>query len=101
MNTVQHSQARLLHKAARRLLDTFLESVSLSAGDFAKVEEAARVTILDLRCSLLSAGLQLSAENSRAAPYCPECGAALRGWSMSPRRVVTAQGEAAYRPIRY
>ncbi len=101
MNTVLHPEVRLLHKSAKQIMDTYAEAAWQSAGDFAQVEEAVRLAILELRMVLTSAGLRLSAEKSRRAQHCPGCGLLLRAWSLEPRRVVTAEGEATYSPIRY
>ena len=101
MNTVPHPEVRLLHKSGKRIMDACAEAAWQSAGDFAQVEEAVRVAILELRMVLTSAGLRLSAEKSRRVQHCPGCGLALRAWSLEPRRVVTAEGEATYSPIRY
>ena len=101
MDTVPHPEVRLLRKSAKQIMDAYAEAAWQSAGDFAQVEEAVRLAILELRGVLTSAGLRLSAEKSRRAQHCPGCGLLLRAWSLEPRRVVTAEGEATYSPIRY
>jgi hypothetical protein len=101
MTLVPHEQVQVLRDAVGQIVDSFVLSASRSAGDFAEVEEAARTAICELRRVLMSAGLQLSAAHSRQTYTCPTCAEALYGWSLSARRVVTAEGEASYSPIRY
>lgn len=101
MNAVLHDEGDFLHANIRSIVDTFAEVACLSAGDFARVEEAARVAILDMRDALMSSGLELSASQSRRTLCCPDCSATLGAWSQEPRRVVTSEGEATYHPVRY
>ena len=101
MKTVPQCQLEFLHASIGSVIDTFAEASLVSAGDFALVEEAARIAILHMREVLMSSGLELSASRSKCTYHCPTCSAVLRAWSLEPRRVVTSEGEATYRPIRY
>ncbi len=101
MNCVPQEELRLLHAGIEEIVVGFTRLASESAGDFACVEEAARVAILQLREALMSAGLRLSASRSQRTHHCPSCGGVLCAWSLSERRVVTAEGEATYFPLRY
>lgn len=101
MKTVPQEEIRVLHEAVAGILAAFTQAAGLSAGDFGQVEEAGRVAISALRTALMSAGLRLSAGGSRRTYRCPGCSSALHGWGLSARRVVTAEGEASYSPVRY
>ena len=101
MNIIPQDQLEILHANIRSCVDTFAKAAGVSAGDFACVEEAARVAILDIRDALMSSGLELSASQSRRTLRCPDCSAILGAWAQEPRRVVTSEGEATYHPVRY
>ena len=101
MNTIPQDQREFLHASIGAIADTFALAAVVSAGDFACVEEAARVAILDMRDVLMSSGLELSSSQSSRTHHCPACSAILRAWSLEPRRIVTSEGEASYRPVRY
>lgn len=101
MNTIPQGRLEFLRARIGAVIDTFAEASLDSAGDFARVEEAARIAILRMREVLMSSGLELSASRSNRSYYCPTCSAGLRAWSLEPRRVVTSEGEATYRPLRY
>lgn len=101
MKSIPQEQVILLHSAVGEILDVFAQASWQSQGDFGHVEQAASAAILKLRGALLSVGLQLSSESSCQTRLCPTCHTALHAWSQPTRRVVTAEGEGAYNPIRY
>ena len=83
------------------VLERFLERSGASQGDFGKVEEAGHAAILALRGLLMSAGLQASLASAPQAYACPACGSKLSAYGSRQRHVVTAQGEARVRCVRY
>lgn len=101
MKVIHRETVSLLHQQASEILESFAEAAVQSSGDFGKVEEAAHVAFIELRNVLMSAGLTLSSEESHRTHHCPCCNEALHGWALPVRRVVTSEGEAAYRPFRY
>lgn len=101
MNNVPQSEVRSVRKQISLITDKFLGLAAESCGDFACVEEAARIAILSFREVLLTSGLRTSSKLSKQTYQCPNCSAALSGWIQKDRCVVTSEGEASYQPIRY
>jgi hypothetical protein len=101
MKQIHQGTAGVLQEKAGAILASFAEASIASHGDFSQVEQAAHTAILKLRGVMLSAGLTFSSDESRQTYHCPTCKAALHGWVLEPRRVVTSEGEATYRPVRY
>lgn len=100
MQTIHREALSVLQQQSAEILEGFTQASVMSCGDFGKVEEAAHAALLKLRYFVMSAGLALSSQSSRRTYHCPICGKALHGWNLVDRRVVTAEGEAMYRPVR-
>jgi len=100
MQTIHREACSVLQQQAAEILGGFSQAAVASCGDFGMVEEAAHAALLKLRFVVMSAGLALSSQSSRRTYQCPACGKALHGWGLAERRVVTAEGEATYRPVR-
>jgi hypothetical protein len=79
----------------------FAATCADARGDLSVIETAAEHAIRLTRSILLNAGVQAAADCNRRTRQCPDCKQPLHAWNSRCRRVVTAEGEATYRPIRY
>jgi hypothetical protein len=72
-----------------------------AGGDLAVVETAVEKALRRTRGIMLDVGVQAAVDRNRRTRLCPDCRQTLHAWNSTARRVVTAEGEATYRPVRY
>lgn len=79
----------------------FTSACAEAGGDLAVVETAVERAIRRTRGIMLDVGVQAAVDRNRRTRLCPDCAQMLNAWSSRSRRVVTSEGEATYRPVRY
>ncbi len=101
MGPIAHERLGVLQQQVGQVLATLLEASAGSRGDFAQVEGAVHAAILSLRPLLLSEGLRVSAACAQRTCRCARCGRGLSPHTARERVVVTAEGQATFRSVRY
>lgn len=99
--SVREAEFGLLCSQLSELAEGFVSDAQSSAGDFAKVEAAGAALIAKLRPLVMGCGVRVSAAASTTAYRCPDCGRWLDRWGYKDRSVMTSQGAARYRSVRY
>lgn len=100
-SNIHQQEHTLLCACFENLTDTFLATIAATPGDFGVVETATADLLVRLRRALVEGGLRLSCVCAPHDYVCPACGQALWSWGSRSRRVVTREGEAALRSVRY
>ena len=99
--TIVESETELLLERAQDLARSFMAEAASSGGDFSRVEEAGESMIRAMRPVMMGCGIRASAATCETVYRCPECGSWLDRWAHRDRELMTSQGPARYRCVRY
>lgn len=101
MNDFVQKCSDVLLRQFETIVMEFAGRCSEARGDLAVVETAVEQAIRRTRGVLLNVGVQAAVDRNRRTRICPDCKQTLYAWNSKVRRVVTAEGETTYRPVRY
>jgi len=99
--SVRYPEVDHLLEALRPTLECFVVAAKRSKGDIGLVEDAGVPACAAMHRALMSAGLELCAQEARREHVCPSCRARLARQSERARTVVTVLGEATYNSVRW
>jgi hypothetical protein len=98
---IAQERLAVLHEQTWEVLEKLLDASARSRGDIGQVEGALRTSLLSLRRLMLTEALRVSVACAERTYCCEVCGRGLSAHSARERVVVTAEGEATYRSVRY
>lgn len=101
--SVRGREEQVLLEGLARLAGEFVTACNASCGDLAQVEQAGAQMLQRLRALVMGCGVRVSAAawEAQALLCCPQCGRWLDRWGYKARQVMTSQGPADYRTVRY